>query len=179
MQLFQIQDNQPIITPEGLLIPEFAALWRREKSKKKEIATKELSYVYFKADYKSVYQAYLPDVQEKQIIIDVFGKKKWKPDKVVQQAVDKYIELQQTPSMRLLTSFKGAINSLEKYFKGIDFSKTDSKGNPVYKISEITNALQKAGSIIESLDKVEEKVRKEISSENVARGQKEINPFEV
>lgn len=178
MQLFQIQNNQPVITSEALLIPEFSAIWQKDKTKKKEQATKELSYIYFMADYKSVYQAYSEDVMEKQIIKDVFGKKKWKASKDVERAVEKYKELQQTPSMRLLKSFKDAINSLEKYFKNINFEERDTRGNPIYKVSDVTNALQKAGAIIESLDKVENKVKKEMHSENIARGQKDINPFE-
>ena len=59
MNLFFISDNKILPTPETLLIKEFENIWNRDKTKTKDIALKELAYIYFISDYKSIYNNYL------------------------------------------------------------------------------------------------------------------------
>ena len=55
MKLLDLKNSRVVISPEALLIPEFQKIWEKDKSKDKEKALKELSYVYFICDYKSHY----------------------------------------------------------------------------------------------------------------------------
>lgn len=160
MKIFELQSNYPIITAEALLISAFGAVWNRDKTKDKSVATKELAYVYFKTHYKSIYNNYPEEIREEKIIEDVF-KEKYTPDKLVLEAVEKHIELQNTFNMRFLKSARGAAEKTMKYFDTVDYSERDDKGNFVYKVKEVTAAIKDCAGIIDTLDKLMEKVSKE------------------
>jgi hypothetical protein len=90
-ELFNIKDGKIVITPDKLAIPVFKQIYERDKSKNKDIAFKELSYIFFMVDFNSPYQSYPNDKKEKMIIEDIF-KDKWSPDKLVKEGITKYTE---------------------------------------------------------------------------------------
>jgi hypothetical protein len=159
MNIFNLKNNKVIIDPDKLIIPEFKSIWERDKSKDKENAFKELTYVYMLVDFKSPYQAYPEDIREIKIKEDLFKDKNWKPDDLIKSACKKYYELIETPTLRMLNSARIAVEKLSNYFK---------VSNPNDK--SYTANLEKLGKIIESLDKLEEKVKKEQTSETKVRG---------
>lgn len=171
MKLFELISQQPSITVEGLLIPEFKALYDRDKTKDKSKAFKEMCYLYFTCDYKSLYLAYDIDMREEMIRKDYLDNdQKWKPDKLVQEAIKKYRELQNTPTMRFLQDNISAMESMGKYFREIDWEKTDDNGKAIYDITKVSNAVKQAGGIIDNIEKLREKVAKEQSVGGRARG---------
>jgi hypothetical protein len=179
MKIFTLQNNYPSISEEAILIKEFKAIWDRDKSKDKEKALSELAYVYYLSDYKSVYAAYSPKDREEQIIQDIIMDSKWEPDEVIKAACAKYEELQNTPTLRFLKSQINALESLSDYFNGIDWEDETYKGIPKYKLTEVTRAVKDAGGIIASLERLEEKVKKEEAvTESRSRGGGEQGFFE-
>ena len=168
MNIFTIESNSPTITPEGLLIPEFRKLWDSEKDKLKAI--NKLAYVYFATDYKSIYLAFTKNIREERLGEDFMQNAKYKPDTLVQAAINKYEELQQTPTMNFLKAARHAMQQTENYFMNIDYSERDAKGNAVYKGTEVTKMLKDCAGIKDALDKLEEAVRKEQSNNAIARG---------
>jgi len=170
MKLFQIENHSPTPTAELLLIPEFKTLWVRDKSKDKAKALGELAYVYFSTDYLSNYVAFTKDVKEERLAEDFLGGVGNKPDAEILKACKKYDELQQTPTMNFLKAAKAAMQSTEDYFNQIDYSERDGKGNPVYKIKEITSSLKDCSGIKDTIDKLEAAVKKEMTNGSVARG---------
>jgi len=160
MQLFTIQNHYPYISTEALLIPAFSNLWTRDKTKDKSVATKELAYVYFMSDYKSIYNNYPSDMKEEAVVKDLFAGK-YSADKLVYEAIDKYQDLQDTFATRFLKSARGAAEKTMNYFDNIDYTEKDKKDNLVYKVKEVTQALKDCGSIIEALDKLVERSNKE------------------
>lgn len=179
MKLFELVNQQPIITAEALLIPVFKKIWDSDKSKDKGLAIKELAYVYLSTDYKSVYGAFPQDVKIVTIIKDLFGGK-YSPSKDVVEAIKKYEELQDTFNMRFLKSAKSAAEKTMGYFDSIDYEERDAKGNLVYKVKEVTSALKDCAGIIETLDKLIEKVSKEQKlKESRTRGGGEGSWFET
>lgn len=178
MKLFTLANNYPVITPEALMIDSFANIWNRDKTKDKSVATKELAYVYFLCDYKSIYNTYPDEIKEEKIIEDIF-KNKYKPDKNVLLAIDKYNELQDSFNMRFLKSAKSAAEKNMQYFNNVDYSERDVKGNPVYKIKEVQAALKDCSGVIDTLDKLIEKVSKEQAlMDSRIKGGGEVSFFE-
>ncbi len=159
MSIFNFKSNKVVIDPDKLVIPEFKAIWDRDKSKDKEQAFKELTYIYMLVDFKSAYQAYPEDIRESKIIEDFIKDSKWKPDNLISDAAKKYYALQETPTLRMLNSAKLAVEKLSNYFK---------RSSPEDR--SYTANLEKLGKIIESLDKLEERVKKEQAAENRVRG---------
>ena len=160
MKLFELVNQQPLITTEALLIPVFKKIWDSDKSKDKGQAIKELAYVYLTTDYKSIYSSFPTDIKIDTVKKDLFGGK-YTPSKDVEEAIRKYEELQDTFNMRFLKSARAAAEKTMGYFETIDYSERDIKGNVVYKVKEVTGALKDCAGIIETLDKLVEKVSKE------------------
>ncbi len=176
MTIFQQVDNTIKISPEVLQIPEFKALW--DSHKDKYVSHQEFCYLFNMVSVKSVYSNYEVSVRESKVIKDFIQVKGWKRSPLLQKAMDKFVELENTPNMRFLRSAKNALNSLTEYFNSIDFSLTDKMGRPIYDISKVTAALEKAGKIIESLDKLNEKVEKEMSVQKI-RGGGQASKYEI
>jgi hypothetical protein len=171
MKIFEIVSNQPVVTTECLLIPEFSELYKRDKTKDKSKAFKEMCYIYFSTDYKSMYLAYDEDVRQEMIIKDYIGDKKWKPDDAVLKAIEKYKDFQRTPSIGFLEDCMKAVEATRKYFREVDYSERDHKGNPVYKIKEVTSSLGDCEKILNTLEKLKKKIQIEQQmNDSKARG---------
>lgn len=171
MKLFELQSGKPIITLEALLIPEFKKLYDRDKTKDKSKVFKELSYIYFKTDYKSLYLSYEEDMREELLVKDFIGEKGWKPDKDIILAINKYKDFQKTPSIGFLEDAMMAVNATRKYFREVDYSERDIKGNPVYKVKEVTASLKDCEGVLNTLEKLKKKIEIEQQlSDNKARG---------
>lgn len=159
--IFDIRNNKPVVTPEALYsIPEIRNIWDRDTTDEKLTAQKELAYVYHMAEPKSVYSKLPRENKETEIINDIFGGK-YRPDKEVQLAIDKYKELRETAALRLLKSSINACDKLSSYFDDIDFVKRDDAGRPLYTAKDVASNLEKVGKIRESLIKLEQTVEKE------------------
>jgi len=150
MRIFELIANSPVATVEALMIPEF-----------KKLNFKELQYVYFAADYKSIYLSYDKVTREERLRDDFIGDKKWKPSKDVLAAIAKYKELQRTPTMRFLEDNQLAMESMGEYFRKINWDQSDENGKPKYDITKVSNAVKQAGGIIDNIEKLKEKVAKE------------------
>ena len=175
MNLFFLEDNKVKITPETLLIGAFKSIWDRDKSKSKEEALKELGFVYYMADYKSIYLSYPESKREEQVILDIVKDSKWKPDEIIKTAIVKYEELQQTPSLRMLKGARKAQEAITNYYEEIsqDPTKVNSKS-----VQAIAMSLEKMGKIAESIDKLEDKLKRESQTSGRSKGGRNINPFE-
>jgi hypothetical protein len=158
-----------------LLIPEFKKLWDRDQSKTKTRANKELAYVYFVGDYKSEYNIY---GIEKRLYVsrEIMNDELYIPDELVNAAIDKYIRLQETSSMRYLKSVRETTDSLMQYYDKLRFhSGVDDIKD--YDPSNVTKALKDVESIIEKLEKWEKKVYGEEEQMSI-RGGGQVGLFE-
>jgi hypothetical protein len=181
MKAFDIQGDKVTFTPEFLAVPEFNVLWKRDKSKIKETALKELSYVIFLCDntVTNPYMGYSEDIRDEVLKEDFIGDKKWEADKEVKAAVVKLKALQETTSSRLLKASMIAADKLAVYFENIDFTMLDDNGKPIYSAKELASNLGAVGNITKSLRILLEQVRKEQLDDNMARGGNEIGIFEI
>ena len=66
-----------------------------------------------------------------------------------------------------------------EYFNNINFSQKDARGNPIYKIGEVTKALADSGKILQGIETLRDKVEKEMSlNASKVRGGGKINKRE-
>lgn len=178
MDLFELDNFKIKPTPQALTIGAFKALWDRDKSKGKKRAIEEFAYVYFVADYKSVYSSYAKGEKEGEVIKDIITIPNWKPDKLVAEAIERYEELQQTPSMRLLQSVRNSIRKLEEYFDEVDLLEEDEKGKLKHDVTKLTRAINDASKMTESLKNLEDRVKKEQTEEGALRAGRVKGAFE-
>ena len=170
-KLFDIDRGQVVMNPSCLWIPEFKKIWTRDKSKDKDVAVREISYIVFMHSFQSPYQAYSEKDREGKILEDYFKDiPDWEPDKYVQKAIKKYKELQDSVSLRLLRSTKLALETIEAYFEN---AQPEDIGTIVRNAKEL-------GNLVQSLDKLEKQVQKEqLDKTSATRGSSEVGLFEI
>lgn len=170
--LFDIKNNKIVLNVESLVIPEFNKIWERDTLTGKPIAIEELSYIVFLNDYKSPYQVYPEEVRESKVKKDYIKNQNWEADDVVKDAIKKFKEFQYTPTIGLLDDAMFGINKLRLYYRNVDFSTTDAKGNFINKPSELTTSISHLSKMISSLESLKEKIEKDesINSSRVRGG---------
>jgi len=169
-KLFDIDRGKLVLNPTVLWVPEFKKLWTRDKKKNKDKAIAEISYVVFMYSFKSPYTAYNEEERRVKVLEDFLKEYKgWKPDKEVEAAIKKYLELQDSISLRLFRATRLALEKIEEYFREAD--KSD--------INTIVKNSKELGNLVQSLDKLEKQVQKEQLESSSIRGQSEAGLFEL
>ena len=169
-KLFDIDKGKVVLNPTTLWVPEFKAVWDRDKKKNKDRAIAEISYIVFMFSYQSPYQAYSESEREDKVKSDFMKNfPDWEPDDIVKAAIKKYQELQDSISLRLLRSTKLALETIEEYFK---------TANPE-DITTIVRNAKELGNLVQSLDKLEKQVQKEQLENASIRGSTEVGLFEL
>lgn len=180
IQLFQIHNNKLEIVPETLTIKEFREIWQRDKSKEKSQALDDLAWIYWMGDYQSPYLSLGTEERSKEVINDILVNKKYKPDTLVKEGLNRYDSAQETITMKNLKSVREAANRIRDFFNKPDILEiTNNNGTPLYKPKDITNAIKEYVSVMNSIDDWEKKVRSEESiSGEVIRGGGSAGDFE-
>jgi hypothetical protein len=183
MNIFQIENNIVIPTTEALLIKPFKVLWDRDKSKKKEQAIKEFSYIEFMYSFKKTnpFINYEPFNRHRKICEHVFDDSKYIPDASVKSAANVYDEIQNESSLslRFYRSLVKAVEKLIKFSEDVDLTERDNRGAPVYTPSHITQITSKAYDTLKQLSLMQQKVEQELYESNKTRSNREINHFEI
>lgn len=179
MKLFKYEDYTVQVEPEAMLLAPFKAIYDRDKSPTKSRAFSELAFIYFMVDPRSDYQYIVSEEQRQQEIIEAEGlPKKWKPDKVVKNAMEFYASFKPT-SAGLLEDTRMAINKVREFLRNVDLTLTDDKGKPVYTINTITSAIKMIPQLIKDLDTAEKVITSDmISQDNEVRGQRQKSVLE-
>jgi hypothetical protein len=174
-KLFDIVKNEVRLNPDIIAIPALNTLWERDTSRNKINAKKELSYIVFLADFKSPYRDLFYKDRTTVVKDDVFGKRSsWVPDESVLAAIEKYKQLQKTPTMYLLESAEEAVDKLASYFRTINFDEVDDVGKAA---KDLAASVIAVGNIRKSLTSLKQQVESEISDNN-SRGGNEIYYYE-
>lgn len=172
--MFNYNDKDEIIPdPMLMLVPEFKKIWDRDPSKNKIKAKQEFGYIYFIADYKSEYNTFGLE-KEESIAKDIMKDKKYIPDGIVVEAIEKYEKLQLTSSMRYLRSIRMTVDSLIAYLEGLKYNPRKKED---YAPAVITKSLKDIEVILEKLEKWEKKVFHE-EEEMIIRGGGKAGMFE-
>lgn len=172
--MFEVINGKLEIGSNALLVPQIRDIWERDKSVNKDVAEKELSYIFLLYSLRSSYMNYPESIREEKVIKDVFGKTKWKPDAVVKKAADKFVELHDTHSARLLRGALKASDEISSYLNEVERSTMkfiDAKN--------VIEMLGKIGGVVSNLRKLKEEVDKEsFVSDLRTRAGAEISDYE-
>lgn len=182
MKLFDIVNGKLVISqPNVLAVPEFKALWDRDKDEDKVNAMRDISYIVFLCD-ESVSNPYRGYKEIDRIVAlkkDFIKDENWEPDEAINKAIAKYKELVQTTNSRLLAAAKNAADKLSEYFYSVNFNEVDQYGKPVFSAKELSSNLASVGNIVKSLTQLEDMVKKEQLESNSIRGGGDIGYYEL
>ena len=164
MDLFEVKNDQVTFSPVALALKPFKALWDRDKTKGKTVAIAELAALYYFADYKSDFSEILDPTEKMEVIKSVIVgmSVKWVPDAKFEEAVAFYKERQQTITTVLLEDAKMAVSKISSFLKDVDLDVTDVK-----KVSDVLGNLPKT---VETLNSLENSVKKELQQKDSLRG---------
>lgn len=180
--LFIVEDFKAKPNPETLLISPFKEIWKRDKTKNKDRAIAEFSYIELFTSQKkeNPYAGYEENIR-KEKLKELYFDSKWKPDNLILEGIKKIEEFQKeaSPTLSYYLSVKKATEKMKHFFDTVDINERNIKGLPVYKPAEITRALQDTDKILYNLSSMKDKVEKELFENSKTKANKVINYFEI
>lgn len=180
MKLFRMNEDGTLsISEEAYLLEPFRVLYKRDKSKSKERSLRELAYIFFMEDFSSDFFDILDEAERSKAVRKSLDfPEKWKEDKAISDARKYYREMSETFSMKYLRDVIYALDKLRKFFRNFDPSATDKYGRPIFDLSKISKLIKDSDEILSNMEKLQERVYRDIKSKNVIRGSKKKNLFE-
>lgn len=169
MKLLQYINYQVVVTDEALLVKAIRDLYNADTTKTKETFMQQASIIFFMADPRSSYSDIIDSKEKFEEILKCEGIKV-KMTKTLQAAIDRYAELSQTTSSKLLEDTKIAVSKVRKFLREVDLDQLDDKNRPIYTVSSITTAIKQIPQLSKDLVETERVVNKEIEEQGRMRG---------
>ena len=182
MNGFLLKDH--ILTVEdqvwGLL--PFKKILKRDKSRDKDKALKEMLFIYYYTDIKSDYLIIDSKFRKEEIIKDLGLSEDWKIDSVIQEAIDFYEERSLTVIGKLYKNALLAANDISEYLTKTKalLEERDDKNKPVTTLTTIVGGISKIKIVMQDLKAAEKELIKEkIETEGRMKGQQQMGMFEL
>jgi len=175
-----MKDWQVQVSDEAWALLPFKKILDRDKSKEKEQAIKEITFLWFFCDIRSDYISMVPSKREEEIKKDIGLDPDWEIDSVIQEAIDFYNK-EETALQTLYKQTLSSVQAIGSYLENSEalLAERDDRGKPVYDISKITNAVQKVPKLMKDIKEAYKEVVKEIEDmENRKKGSRTLNTFE-
>lgn len=156
---------------EIFLVTEFKNLLNKDQSKDKELAFKELTYIYLALDWKSPYSQYTELERHEEALRDSGLTEEEFNNPVFREACRKYRTLQESNlSVRMLNAAKLGAQQFIDYFTIIaDLNERDVNGKPVFDAKKHFETMSKMHDLHEELTSLENLVKKELTETSTLR----------
>lgn len=183
MNLFQIGSTGGLeIDPIAYALEPFKKLWDRDKSKTKEKAIADISFVYYTSDFKSDFFDTPEEFREEEVMKYLNIPKGWKTDEKVIEAQNFYRSMQRTPALTLLEDSISGISKLSTYLRDVNFDEAEvntktGEVKPKHDIKKYADTIKQVPAIVAALNELKEAVRKEQESEKGLRGNRKKSMY--
>ena len=159
--MFHVNKGQVSIDQEILLVPEYKKIHDKWKDKSLFV----FAYIYHLVDFKALGYNNLSEVDRKvQCLKDFCPNDLFSPDDILVLAgIEKYNQLQETPSMRLYQSAFKLVDKLAEYFTDVQFNAFDEDGDSDKKATNAMKNLAALGNAVKSLKDLKDVVEQEIA----------------
>ena len=163
------------------LIP-FKKILKRDKSRDKDRALKEMLFIYYYSDIKSDYLIIDSKFRIEEIKKDIGLPEDWRIDSVLQEAIDFYEERSLTVVGKLYKNALAAANDISEYLTKTKelLEERDERGKPVTTLTTIVGGISKIKVVMQDLKAAEKELIKEkIETEGKMKGQQQMGLFEA
>lgn len=158
------------IAPQAWVLAPFAAI--REKYQENNIADVELTIVWYAADYRSDFLDSRPIPERcEDIKRKVYPYRNLKIDEVTHKAVEFYIANQDTPKIKMVNALRNGVDRATETINNTMMQDLET-------IKVFAEIVSKLPGLIESLDKVESLVKKELTLEGKVVGSAQKGMYE-
>ena len=182
MKLFEMKDYSLQIAEEVWGLLPFKAILKRDKSKNKELAFKEMLFIYYYLDIRSDYILITDDdIRLREIKKDIGLPDNWKVDNVLKEAMTFYVKMSLSPIAKLYKSSLKAADDISKYLEKTNelLDERTANGGTVTTLATITSSLKSVPIIMKDLKAAYKEVLAEQKEmEGRTKGSKTLNVFE-
>lgn len=163
-------------------LEKFKKILKRDKSRDKDRALKEMLFIYYYCDIKSDYLIIDSKFRIEEIKKDIGLPEDWKIDSVIQEAIDFYEERSLTVVGKLYKNALVAANDISDYLTKTKelLEERDDKGKPVTTLTTIVGGISKIKTVMQDLKAAEKELIKErIETEGKMKGKQSMGMFEL
>lgn len=179
--LFIVENNVALPNTETLLISPFKEIWDRDKTKNKQIAINEFTFIELMTSKLKTnpYAGHSDDTRFEKLRNSLFTED-WEPDALIEQAMCKVDEFQREASLTYsyYSSVVEAAEKMKGFFRSFDINAVDARGQRVWKPKDITSAMVDTEKVLQNLNSMKEKVEQELFEATKTKANKSINYFE-
>lgn len=182
MNGFIMKDGVLTIEDQLWALSPFKKLLKRDKSRSKDMAHKEMYFIWFYTDIKSDYLIITDDkLREEEVRHDLELPEDWKIDSVLLEAVNFYEKRSLTVLQKLYRSALISANATSEYLEmsGELLRERNDKGGTVTTLPMIVSAQKTLPDIMKNLKAAEKEVLKErVEMEGRMKGKQSMGMFE-
>lgn len=182
MKLFQMKDFSLQVDEIAWGLLPFKAILKRDKSRTKETAFKEMLFIYYYTDIRSDYATIADSgIRLREIKKDIGLPEDWKIDDVIKEALRYYDSMSLSPIAKLYKSSLKAADDISKYLEKTDelLAERTANGSTVTTLATITGSLKSVPIIMRDLKAAYKEVLSEQKElEGRTKGSRTLNAFE-
>lgn len=178
VKLFTYEGYNVVVAPEALMLEPFKKLYKRDRSKSKTKVMMEFAYIYFMCDPRSDFMYIIDEVDRSKEIIKAQGMhSKWKPDKMVKEAMVFYSSFKSTASI-MIDNNRKLIAKLLEYADGIDLKEELDNGKPKFGMKEYAATIKEINDLTIKINDAEKTLTANLNAESKMKGQGEKTVLE-
>ena len=175
--------KEGVLTVEDQIwgLEPFRKILKRDKSRNKDLALKEMLFIYYYTDIKSDYLIIDIKLRINEIIKDIQLPDNWKIDSIMQEAINFYEERSLTVIGKLYKDALTSIHEMSEYLKntGTLLRERNKNDGVVTTLPMVISAQEKLPKIMQNLKAAEKEVLKErIELEGKMKGKQAMGLFE-
>lgn len=182
MKLFSLDNKWNLLVSEEAwgLVP-FKNILDRDKTKGKEMAIKEMLFVYYFCDIRSNYLTMDEVTRTNEIKHDIGLPEDWNKDKVMDEAIAFYNKRSKSVIQKLYEDTLMSAQAIGSYLRNTEalLQERDMQGKIVTDIAKLTNANEKVPKLMANLKAAyKEVIKEQEDNENKTKGARSFNTFE-
>ena len=181
LTLFVIEDFEPRLSDEALLIEQFkvlhAIIYNRQpgdtQGRERRRAIAECKFIYQFCDYRSEFSEYDDVERHAEALLAAGLAEDYKISDEMQACIDIFLRLQVTRMLKTLDTAEQTLDKVREYYDSVDFSEKDEKGALVHKPKEIMASIADLGNVNKKLGDLRKQVKAELKETESLRGDHE------
>jgi hypothetical protein len=181
MNGFLLKDGVLTVDDNLWGLEPYKKILKRDKSRNKDLALKEMLFIYYYTDIKSDYLIIDIKFRTEEIIKDLQLPDNWKIDSVIQDAINFYEERSLTVIGKLYKNALLAANDISEYLTKTKalLEERDDRNKPVTTLTTIVGGISKIKVVMQDLKAAEKELIKEkVETEGRMKGQQQMGMFE-
>ena len=181
MNGFTLRDGVLTVDDNLWGLEKFKKILKRDKSRNKDLALKEMLFIYYYTDIKSDYLIIDIKLRTDEIIKDIQLPDNWKIDSIMEDAINFYEERSLTVIGKLYKNALLAANDISEYLTKTKelLEERDDRNKPVTTLTTIVGGISKIKVVMQDLKAAEKELIKEkVETEGRMKGQQAMGMFE-